>query len=234
MLYSLPKKVEMDLSQAKWRLESTESVLVVVGLQQLRQIAGFEGSEFSEHLISLSKKAKALDIPILDLNPEQLMNAMVSLGDYVSQRKQIIFAGQITPTIKSIIQHISSITQQTCMIDDAISLESKSQHLHWINSTVALGLHHMNTQTVLRLWALSAPTEFILSERGILLAVAEQLDMDALEIDPYYDLKLYGLDSVGIVSLVGLWRANGAHIRYEDFENSIHLVDLIHHIKNRV
>ena len=98
MLYSLPKKVEMDLSQAKWRLESTESVLVVVGLQQLRQIAGFEGSELSEHLISLSKKAKALDIPILDLNPEQLMNAMVSLGDYVSQRKQIIFAGQITPT----------------------------------------------------------------------------------------------------------------------------------------
>ena len=234
MLYSLPKKVEMDLSQAKWRLESTESVLVVVGLQQLRQIVDFEGSELSEHLISLSKKAKALDIPILDLNPEQLMNAMVSLGDYVSQSKQIIFAGQITPTIKSIIQHISSITQQICMIDDAISLESKSHHIHWINSIVALGLHHMNTQTVLRLWALSAPTEFILSEKGILLAVAEQLDMDALEIDPYYDLKLYGLDSVGIVSLVGLWRANGAHIRYEDFEKSIHLVDLIHHIKNRV
>ena len=234
MLYSLPKKVEMDLSQAKWRLESTESVLVVVGLQQLRQIAGFEGSELSEHLISLSKKAKALDIPILDLNPEQLMNAMLSLGDYVSQSKQIIFAGQITPTIKSIIQHISSITQQICMIDDAISLESKSHHIHWINSIVALGLHHMNTQNVLRLWALSAPTEFIISEKGILLAVAEQLDMDALEIDPYYDLKLYGLDSVGIVSLVGLWRANGAHIRYEDFENSIHLVDLIHHIKNRV
>ena len=234
MLYSLPKKVEMDLSQAKWRLESTESVLVVVGLQQLRQIAGFEGNEFSEHLIALSKKAKALDIPILDLNPEQLMNAMVSLGDYVSQNKQIIFAGQITPTIKSVIQHISSITQQICMIDDAISLESKSHHIHWINSIVALGLHHMNTQTVLRLWALSAPTEFILSEKGILLAVAEQLDMDALEIDPYYDLKLYGLDSVGIVSLVGLWRANGAHIRNEHFEKSIHLVDLIGHIKNRV
>lgn len=234
MLYSLPKKVEMDLSQAKWRLESTESVLVVVGLQQLRQIVDFEGSELSEHLILLSKKAKALGIPILDLNSEQLMNAMVSLGDYVSQNKQIIFAGQITPTIKLVLQHISSITQQICMIDDAISLESKSHHIHWINSIVALGLHHMNTQTVLRLWALSAPTEFILSERGILLAVAEQLDMDALEIDPYYDLKLYGLDSVGIVSLVGLWRANGAHIRYEDFEKSIHLVDLIHHIKNRV
>ena len=66
------------------------------------------------------------------------------------------------------------------------------------------------------------------------MAVVEQLDMDALEIDPYYDLKLYGLDSVGIVSLVGLWRANGANIRFEDFEKSIPLVDLIHHIKNRV
>ena len=231
MLYSLPKKVEMDLSQAKWRLESSQCVLVMVGLQSLRQMHDFEGSVLSEHLIALSKKAKALDILVLDLNPEQLMNAMLSLGDYVSQNKQIIIAGQITPTIKSIIQHISSISQQICMIDDALCLESKSQHIHWINSTVAMGLHHINTQTALRLWALSAPTEFILSEKGILLAVAEQLDMDALEIDPYCDLRRYGLDSVGIVSLTGLWRANGAHIRYEDFEQGINLVDLIQRLK---
>ena len=234
MLYSMPKKIQFVPSTAKWSVVSKQSVLVVVGLSELLVNKDLSNSVLMQNLNSVIGKAKALDIPILDLNPEQLMNAMVSLGDYVSQSKQIIFAGQITPTIKSVIQHISSITQQICMIDDAISLESKSQHIHWINSTVALGLHHMNTQTVLRLWALSAPTEFILSEKGILLAVAEQLDMDALEIDPYYDLKLYGLDSVGIVSLVGLWRANGAHIRYEDFEKSIHLVDLIHHIKNRV
>ena len=231
MLYSLPKKVEMDLSQAKWRLESSQCVLVMVGLQSLRQMRHFEGSVLSEHLIALSKKAKALDILVLDLNPDQLMNAMLSLGDYVSQNKQIIIAGQITPTIKSIIQHISSITQQICMIDDALCLESKSQHIHWINSTVAMGLHHINTQTALRLWALSAPTEFILSEKGILFAIAEQLDMDALEIDPYCDLRRYGLDSIGIVSLTGLWRANGAHIRYEDFENGINLVDLIQRLK---
>ena len=231
MLYSLPKKVEMDLSQAKWRLESSQCVLVMVGLQSLRQMRHFEGSVLSEHLIALSKKAKALDILVLDLNPDQLMNAMLSLGNYVSQNKQIIIAGQITPTIKSIIQHISSITQQICMIDDALCLESKSQHIHWINSTVAMGLHHINTQTALRLWALSAPTEFILSEKGILLAVAEQLDMDALEIDPYCDLRRYDLDSMGIVSLTGLWRANGAHIRYEDFEQGMNLVDLIQRLK---
>ena len=231
MLYSLPKKVEMDLSQAKWRLESSQCVLVMVGLQSLRQMHHFEGSVLSEHLIALSKKAKALDILVLDLNPDQLMNAMLSLGDYVSQNKQIIIAGQITPTIKSIIQHISSITQQICMIDNALCLESKSQHIHWINSTVAMGLHHINTQTALRLWALSAPTEFILSEKGILFAIAEQLDMDALEIDPYCDLRRYGLDSIGIVSLTGLWRANGAHIRYEDFEQGINLVDLIQRLK---
>lgn len=231
MLYSLPKKVEMDLSQAKWRLESSQCVLVMVGLQSLRQMRHFEGSVLSEHLIALSKKAKALDILVLDLNPDQLMNAMLSLGDYVSQNKQIIIAGQITPTIKSIIQHISSISQQICMIDDALCLESKSQHIHWINSTVAMGLHHINTQTALRLWTLSAPTAFILSEKGILLAVAEQLDMDALEIDPYCDLRRYGLDSIGIVSLTGLWRANGAHIRYEDFEKGINLIDLIQRLK---
>lgn len=231
MLYSLPKKVEMDLSQAKWRLESSQCILVMVGLQSLRQMHDFESSALSENLSTLSKKAKALDIPVLELNVDQLMNAMVSLGDYVSQNKQMIFAGQITPTIKSIIQHISSITQQICIIDDAIHLESQSQHIHWINSIVSLDLHHMNTQAVLRLLSLSAPTDFILSEKGILLAVAEQLDMEALEIDPYCDLQRYGLDSIGIVSLTGLWRANGAHIRYEDFEKGINLMDLIQRLK---
>ena len=48
-----------------------------------------------------------------------------------------------------------------------------------------------------------------------MLAIAEQLDMDALEIDPYVDLRNYGLDSVAMVSLVGIWRAHGANIRYE-------------------
>lgn len=45
-----------------------------------------------------------------------------------------------------------------------------------------------------------------------LTAVAEQLNMDALEIDPDVDLKQYGLDSVAMVTLVGIWRAHGANV----------------------
>lgn len=75
----------------------------------------------------------------------------------------------------------------------------------------------MNSYSVTRLWSLSAPTDYVLSAKGILLAVAEQLEMEPLQIDPLTDLRSYGLDSVGMVNLVGLWRASGANIRYEDF-----------------
>lgn len=67
------------------------------------------------------------------------------------------------------------------------------------------------------MWSLSAPAEFILSPQGILLAVAEQLDIEPLEIDYTLDLRQYGLDSVAMVSLIELWRANGSNITYEDF-----------------
>ncbi|MEG1092293.1 MAG: phosphopantetheine-binding protein, partial [Acinetobacter sp.] len=90
------------------------------------------------------------------------------------------------------------------------------QHIQWIENISAQGIHHLNTYSLTRLWDLSAPSEYVLSTKGIMLAVAEQLDMDALEIDPYVDLKNYGLDSVAMVSLVGKWRAHGANIRYED------------------
>lgn len=38
--------------------------------------------------------------------------------------------------------------------------------------------------------------KLILSDRGILLAVAEQLDLAPLDINPAVDLRDYGLDSV--------------------------------------
>ena len=109
------------------------------------------------------------------------------------------------------------MTEQICVVDDAIMLNSQEQHIQWVDSITTQGLHHMNSYSVLRLWSLSAPKELIISAKGILLAVAEQLNMDALEIDPLQDLRSYGLDSVAMVSLIGLWRANGANIRYEDF-----------------
>ena len=142
---------------------------------------------------------------------------MQQLGEYATTHPQLIFAGQITPMLKQILPHLHSVTEQICVVDDAIMLNSQEQHIQWVDSITTQGLHHMNSYSVLRLWSLSAPKELIISAKGILLAVAEQLNMDALEIDPLQDLRSYGLDSVAMVSLIGLWRANGANIRYEDF-----------------
>lgn len=55
--------------------------------------------------------------------------------------------------------------------------------------------------------------------------------MEPLEIDPETDLRQYGLDSVAMVSLIGLWRANGAGISYEDFEQNNSLGQLFHLLK---
>ena len=59
--------------------------------------------------------------------------------------------------------------------------------------------------------------KLILSDRGILLAVAEQLDLAPLDINPEVDLRDYGLNSVAMVTLIASWCANGANITYEDF-----------------
>lgn len=217
MFYPMPKKIQFALSQAKWQLSSTQSVLVLVGLQNLRIQDGIQDTALMEHLIQLTNKAKALEIPIVDLYGDDLLQGMQQLGEYATTHPQLIFAGQITPMLKQILPHLHSVTEQICMVDDAIMLNSQEQHIQWVDSITTQGLHHMNSYSVLRLWSLSAPKELIISAKGILLAVAEQLNMDALEIDPLQDLRSYGLDSVAMVSLIGLWRANGANIRYEDF-----------------
>lgn len=233
MHYSLPHKIEFAPSQAKWRIESTQSVLVIVGLSQCtKETVGAESIVEHDHdlasqLIALLKKAKALDIPVLDLNPNYFMQNMMLLGEYVSQHRQIMFAGWMNPMAKQVIQHISSIAEQLCIIDDAILLENKAQHIQWINSLAEQGIHHTNVATLKRMWSLSAPTDYVLSDKGILFAIAEQLDLDPMEIDPYQDLRAYGLDSIAMVSLIGLWRANGANISYEDFLASCTLEKLM-------
>lgn len=217
MLYSMPKKIQFAVSQAKWQLSSIQSVLVLVGLHNLRMQDGIQDTVLMEHLIQLTNKAKALEIPIVDLYGDDLLQGMQQLGEYATTHPQLIFAGQITPMLKQILPHLHSVTEQICVVDDAIVLNSQEQHIQWVDSITTQGLHHMNSYSVLRLWSLSAPKELIISAKGILLAVAEQLNMDALEIDPLQDLRSYGLDSVAMMSLIGLWRANGANIRYEDF-----------------
>lgn len=227
MLYPMPKKIQLAPSKAKWQLTSNESVLVLVGLQNLRMQQGIQDSDLITHLIQISNKAKALDIPIVDLYGDDLMQGMQQLGEYASTHSQLIFAGQITPMLKQILPHLQSVTEQICIINDAILMPSQEQHIQWIENTSAQGLHHMNSYSLTRLWNLSAPSEYVLSTKGIMLAVAEQLDMDVLEIDPYADLKQYGLDLVAVVSLVGTWRAHVADLRYEDVLEHPSLHDLV-------
>ncbi|WP_104505797.1 phosphopantetheine-binding protein [Acinetobacter indicus] len=219
MLYLMPKKIQLVPSQAKWQLASNESVLVLVGLQNLRMMVGIQDSDLMTHLIQISNKAKALDIPIVDLYGDDLMQGMQQLGEYASMHPQLIFAGQVTPMLKQILPHLHSVTEQLCVVDDAILLANQEQHIQWIENISQQGLHHLTSYSLNRLWSLSAPSAYILSSKGILLAIAEQLDMDALDIDQHEDLRHYGLDSVSMVSLVGLWRANGANIRYEDLQS---------------
>ncbi|MDM1291371.1 phosphopantetheine-binding protein [Acinetobacter indicus] len=219
MLYPVPKKIQLAPSQAQWQLASNESVLVLVGLQNLRMQQGIQESGLMANLIQLTNKAKALDIPIVDLYGDDLMQGMQQLGEYASTHPQLIFAGQVTPMLKQILPHLYSVTEQLCVVDDAILLANQEQHIQWIENISQQGLHHLTSYSLNRLWSLSAPLAYILSRKGILLAIAEQLDMDALDIDPHEDLRHYGLDSVSMVSLVGLWRANGANIRYEDLQS---------------
>lgn len=227
MLYPMPKKIQFALSQAKWQLSSAQSVLVLVGLQNLRMQEGIQDMQLMENLIHLTNKAKALDIPIVDLYGDDLLQGMQQLGEYASTHPQLIFAGQITPMLKQILPHLYSVTEQICLVDDAVLLNTQEQHIQWVDSMSAQGIHHMNSYSLMRLWNLSAPAEFILSTKGILLAIAEQLNMDALDIDPTADLRSYGLDSVAMVSLVGLWRANGANISYELFWQHATLQELL-------
>lgn len=226
MLYPMPKKIQLSPSQAKWQLASVQSVLVLVGLQNLRMMQGIQDSVLMQNLIQISNKAKALDTPIVDLYGDDLIQGMQQLGEYASTHPQLIFAGQVTPMLKQILPHLQSVTEQICVIDDAILLSSQEQHMQWIDHISAQGVHHLNTYSLTRLWDLSAPSEYILSSKGIMLAIAEQLDMDVLEMDPYVDLKKYGLDSVAVVSLVGIWRAHGANIRYEDVQQHSSLHEL--------
>jgi aryl carrier-like protein len=212
----MPKKIQFASSQAKWQLAASNSVLVLVGLQNLRTQTGIQDSDLITHLIQISNKARALDIPIVDLYGDDLMQGMQQLGEYASSNPQMIFAGQVSPMLKQILPHLQSVTEQICVVDDAILLLNQEQHIQWIENISVQGLHHMNSYSLTRLWDLSAPSNYVLSTKGIMLAVAEQLNMDALEIDPYVDLRQYGLDSVSIVTLVGVWRAHGANVRYED------------------
>lgn len=50
-----------------------------------------------QHLVQITNKAKALDIPIVDLYGDDLIQGMQQLGEYAASHPQLIFAGQVTP-----------------------------------------------------------------------------------------------------------------------------------------
>lgn len=232
MFYPLPKKIQLDASQVKWVLTSKESVLLILALNELQQENDFQNSELHQHLSILVKKAKALDIPIVSLNANEMMQGMMLLGEQLSLRKQLIVTGKISAQAKQLLEYLNSVTETICVIDDAIVLTNIEQHIQWIESISKQKIHHTNTYNLLRLWSLSAPKELILSSKGILLAIAEALDIEPLEIDPNQYLSSYGLNSASIVSLVELWRANGSNIRYEDFKSESTLASLMNYLLN--
>lgn len=227
MFYPLPKKIQLAASSANWSLSSTQSVLLVIGLQQLRAEADWINSELASNVQRCIQKAQALDVPILDLDLTNPAETMQRLGEHLSNRQQLVVTGLMTPVAKQLLEHIHSVSEQICVINDAITLPNLEQHVQWIEKISLQHMLHMNTQSLLRLWSLSAPREFILSERGILYAVAEALGMQPLELDLGQALHAYALDSIAVMSLVGLWRANGANISYEDVLHSQNLGKLI-------
>lgn len=111
MLYPMPKKIQLAPSQAKWQLSSTQSVLVLLGLQNLRMLEGIQDTDLMANLIQISNKAKALDIPVVDLYGDDLIQGMQQLGEYASSNPQMIFAGQVSPMFKQILPHLQSVTE---------------------------------------------------------------------------------------------------------------------------
>nr|WP_174506233.1 phosphopantetheine-binding protein [Acinetobacter sp. Marseille-Q1620] len=231
MFYIFPKKIEFNPSQTKWSFQSISSLLLIVALDEIRLLPDYEKSALYEHIRQLIKKAKALEIPIIELKTSEPQNAMMLLGQYLSPESQLVMAGLVNPQFKQIMQYMRSVTDKICVVEDAILLPGPEQHIQWINTISQEHIHHINTYNLTRLWALSAPTHLIMSSKGILLAIAEQLDIDALEINPEVNLREYGLDSVAMVSLIGLWRANGANITYEDFLENNSLIKLFNFLK---
>lgn len=217
MLYALPKKIQLTPSQAKWSIQSPRSVLILLNLNALEQLSGWAESDLAVHLQRLLKKAQALEIPVLSINSDQPEKGLMALGQYLAADSQLVLAGQMDGLFNQVLRHVHSVTEQVCVVDDAVLASSVEQHIQWIDSMSQQQIHHINTYSLTRLWSLSAPAEQILSKKGILLAVAEQVDLHPMEIDLATDLREYGLDSVAMVTLIGLWRANGANISYEDF-----------------
>lgn len=234
MFYPLPRKIQLAASTSNWPIESTHSILLMVGLNELENAPDWMNQPLVDHLEMLSKRAQALEIPVMMIQSSQLQQTMLQLGQQLSSnpQAQVIIAGNLTPLFKQVMQLVLSITDYVAVVNDAILASSLEQHIQWIEKISFDSIQHINTQTLMRLWSLSAPSSQVLSDKGILLAVAEQVGRHPMEIHPEIDLRNYGLDTAGVNYLVELWRANGASLSAEELMQTPtlqHIMQLLKH-----
>ncbi|EOQ71138.1 phosphopantetheine-binding protein [Acinetobacter pittii] len=218
MFYPLPRKIQLATSTSNWSIESTQSILLLVGLNELRVRPDWSEQPLAHHLELLSKRAQSLEIPVIFIDTAQLQQTMLELGQRLSSntQAQVMMAGDLSPLFKQVMQLVLSITDQVSVVNDAILASSLEQHIQWVEKISFDSIQHVNTKTLIRLWSLSAPSSYILSDKGILLAIAEQVGRHPMEIHPEIDLRNYGLDQSAVNYLVDLWRANGARLSAEE------------------
>lgn len=234
MFYPLPRKIQLAASTSNWPIESTQSILLMVGLNELENAPDWMNQPLADHLELLSKRAQALEIPVMMIQSFQLQQTMLQLGQQLSLNTQakVIMAGNLSPLFKQVMQLVLSITDYVAVVNDAILASSLEQHIQWIEKISFDSIQHVNTQSLMRLWSLSAPSSQVLSDKGILLAVAEQVGRHPMEIHPEIDLRNYGLDTAGVNYLVELWRANGASLSAEELMQTPtlqHIMQLLKH-----
>lgn len=218
MFYPLPRKIQLAASTSNWPIESTQSILLMVGLNELEKSPDWAHQPLADHLELLSKRAQALEIPVIFIDASQLQQTMLQLGQRLSSnaKAQVVMVGDLSPLFKQVMQLVLSITDYVAIVNDAILAANLEQHIQWVEKISFDHIKHLNTQTLMRLWSLSAPSEYILSDKGILLAIAEQVGRHPMEIHPEIDLRNYGLDQSAVDYLVELWRANGASLSTEE------------------
>ncbi len=218
MFYPLPRKIQLAANTSNWPIESTQSILLMVGLNELEKSSDWAHQPLADHLELLSKRAQALEIPVIFIDASQLQQTMLQLGQRLSSnaKAQVVMVGDLSPLFKQVMQLVLSITDYVAIVNDAILAANLEQHIQWVEKISFDHIKHLNTQTLMRLWSLSAPSEYILSDKGILLAIAEQVGRHPMEIHPEIDLRNYGLDQSAVNYLVELWRANGASLNAEE------------------
>ncbi|WP_151988398.1 acyl carrier protein [Acinetobacter oleivorans] len=233
MFYPLPRKIQLAASTLNWSIESTQSILLMVGLNELEKSPDWAHQPLADHLELLSKRAQALEIPVIFIDASQLQQTMLQLGQRLSSnsKAQVVMAGDLSPLFKQVMQLVLSITDYVAIVNDAILAANLEQHIQWVEKISFDHIKHLNTQTLMRLWSLSAPSEYILSDKGILLAIAEQVGRHPMEIHPEIDLRNYGLDQSAVDYLVELWRANGASLSAEEVMQALTLQHIMQLLK---